>query len=166
MKFGFNWPKIFEHTHTYTYVNTYIQTDRQTDRQTLHFRLSHAYEITGYYCCESAIAIFLPFIFDLILPREKLSPGEYTVLYPIANTDIYKCSFFPQTFRDWNALPDSLISSAEGTEDGVAKFTSLVRARDYSLPGPGGERGGSVVECRTPEREVRGSKPTAAVLCP
>ena len=29
-----------------------------------------------------------------------------------------------------------------------------------------GERGGSVVECRTPEREVGGSEPTAAVLCP
>ena len=29
-----------------------------------------------------------------------------------------------------------------------------------------GERGGSVVECRTREREVRGSRPTAAVLCP
>ena len=29
-----------------------------------------------------------------------------------------------------------------------------------------GERGGSVVECRTPEREVGGSRPTAAVLCP
>ena len=29
-----------------------------------------------------------------------------------------------------------------------------------------GERGGSVVECRTPAREVGGSKPTAAVLCP
>ena len=29
-----------------------------------------------------------------------------------------------------------------------------------------GERGNSVVECRTPEREVRGSRPTAAVLCP
>ena len=29
-----------------------------------------------------------------------------------------------------------------------------------------GERGGSVVECRTPEREVRGSRPTSAVLCP
>ena len=28
----------------------------------------------------------------------------------------------------------------------------------------GGERGGSVVECRTPEREVRGSRPTAAVF--
>ena len=29
-----------------------------------------------------------------------------------------------------------------------------------------GERGGSVVECRTPEREVRGLRPTSAVLCP
>ena len=29
-----------------------------------------------------------------------------------------------------------------------------------------GESGGSVVECWTPEREVGGSKPTAAVLCP
>ena len=28
-----------------------------------------------------------------------------------------------------------------------------------------GERGGSVVECRTPKREVGGSRPTAAVLC-
>ena len=34
------------------------------------------------------------------------------------------------------------------------------------MPFQSGERGGSVVECRTPEREVRGSKPTAAVLCP
>ena len=32
---------------------------------------------------------------------------------PIANTDVYKGSLFPQTIRDWNALPDSLISSAE-----------------------------------------------------
>ena len=29
-----------------------------------------------------------------------------------------------------------------------------------------GQRGGSVVEFRTPEREVGGSIPTAAVLCP
>ena len=29
-----------------------------------------------------------------------------------------------------------------------------------------GERGGPVVECRTPEREVGGLKPTATVLCP
>ena len=36
----------------------------------------------------------------------------------------------------------------------------------WEFHGPVGERGGSVVECRTPEREVRGSRPTAAVLCP
>ena len=30
----------------------------------------------------------------------------------------------------------------------------------------GGEHGGSVVERRTPEREVGGSKPTSAVFCP
>ena len=54
----------------------------------------------------------------------------------IANTDIYKCSFFPKTIGDWNALPDSLISSAEGAKDGVVKFASLVRAR-INLPGPG-----------------------------
>ena len=29
-----------------------------------------------------------------------------------------------------------------------------------------GERGGSVVELWTPEREVGGSKPTSALLCP
>ena len=29
-----------------------------------------------------------------------------------------------------------------------------------------GERGGSLVERRTPEQEVGGSKPTSAVLCP
>ena len=47
---------------------------------------------------------------------------------PIANTDVYKGSFF----RDWNALPNSLISSAEDAEDCVAKFSSQVRARDLS----------------------------------
>ena len=43
----------------------------------------------------------------------------------------YKSSFFLQTSRDWNDLPDSPISSAEVSNDCVPKFTSLVRARDY-----------------------------------
>ena len=38
----------------------------------------------------------------------------------IANTDVYKGTFFPKTVRDWNALSDSLISSAEDAEDCVA----------------------------------------------
>ena len=46
------------------------------------------------------------------------------------------------------------------------KTVQLIRWMVTILQTVGGERGGSVVECRTPEREVRGSKPTAAVLCP
>ena len=47
-----------------------------------------------------------------------------------ASKDAYKKSFFTQTIRDLNVLPDSLISSAELSDDCVSKFTSLVRARD------------------------------------
>ena len=39
---------------------------------------------------------------------------------------------FLQTIWDWNVLPDSLISSAELSDECVSKFTSLVRARDLS----------------------------------
>ena len=49
---------------------------------------------------------------------------------PYARTDIYKYSFFLDTIRDWNALIESIISSAESSEDPVARFTSLVRSRD------------------------------------
>ena len=49
---------------------------------------------------------------------------------PSASVEAYKCSFFPQTISDWNDLPDSLISSAEMSDDCVSMFASLVRARD------------------------------------
>ena len=38
---------------------------------------------------------------------------------PSASKNTYKNSFFPQTIRDWNDLPDSLISSAEFPDDCV-----------------------------------------------
>ena len=31
--------------------------------------------------------------------------------------DMYKCSFFPQTIRDWNSLADFLTSAAECAEN-------------------------------------------------
>ena len=49
---------------------------------------------------------------------------------PSASIEAYKCSFFPQTIRDWNDLPDSLFSSAKMSNDCVSKFASLVRFRD------------------------------------
>ena len=47
---------------------------------------------------------------------------------PYARTDTYKYSFFPDTIRDWSALPAAIISSAESSEDPVARVTSLVRS--------------------------------------
>ena len=72
---------------------------------------------------------------DDLIPKTRRCRNQHSMAFqtPIANTDVYKGSFFPRTPRlsgIWNALPDSLISSAEGAEDCVAKFTSLVRARD------------------------------------
>ena len=69
---------------------------------------------------------------DDLIPKTRCCRNQHSMAFqtPIANTDVYKGSFFPQTIRDWNALPDSLISSAEDAEDCVAKFISLVRARD------------------------------------
>ena len=49
-------------------------------------------------------------------------PVAFQVPYP--RTDIYKYCFFPDTIRDWNALPTSIISSAESSEDPVTRFTS------------------------------------------
>ena len=67
-----------------------------------------------------------------LIPQTRCCRNQHSMAFqiPIANTDVYKGSFFPQTIRYWNALPNSLISSAEDAEDCVVKFTSLVRARD------------------------------------
>ena len=50
---------------------------------------------------------------DDLIPLVRRCRKDNSMAYhvPIANTDIYKCSFFPQTIRDWNALPDNFISS-------------------------------------------------------
>ena len=42
-----------------------------------------------------------------------------------ASKDAYKKSFFPQTIRDGNVLPDSLISSAELSDDCVSNLLPL-----------------------------------------
>ena len=56
---------------------------------------------------------------DGLIPKTRRCTNKHSIAFQthIANTDVYKGSFFSQTNRDWNALPDSLISS-------------LVRARD------------------------------------
>ena len=66
------------------------------------------------------------------IPTTRRGRNQHSLAFhiPSANEDAYKNSFFPQTIRDWNDLPESLISSSELLDDSVSKFTSLVRARD------------------------------------
>ena len=69
---------------------------------------------------------------DYIIPKcrrcKKQHPMPFQI--PYASKDAYRNSSIPRAVSDWNDLPDSLISSAELTDDCVSKFTSFVRARD------------------------------------
>ena len=69
---------------------------------------------------------------DGLIPQIRHSRNHHSMTFqtPAGRTDIYKGSFFPQTIRDWNALPNMIITAVEGAEDGVTRFTNLVRARD------------------------------------
>ena len=53
---------------------------------------------------------------------------------PIANIDVYKGSFFPQTIRDWNALPDSFFGEQVNLET-ENRFVPLTKEKkDKSSP--------------------------------
>ena len=67
-----------------------------------------------------------------LIPKTRLCRNQHSMAFqlPSASVEAYKCSFFPQTIRDWNVLPDSLISSAELSDDCVSKISSLVRAKE------------------------------------
>ena len=69
---------------------------------------------------------------DDLIPKTRRGRNQHSLAFqiPSASKDVYKYSFFPQTIREWNDLPESLISSSELSDDSVSKFTSLVRARD------------------------------------
>ena len=69
---------------------------------------------------------------DDLIPKTRCGRIQHSLAFqiPSASKDVYRYSFFPQTIRDWNDLPEFLISSAELSDDSVSKFTSLVRARD------------------------------------
>ena len=73
---------------------------------------------------------------DDLIPKIRRGRNQHSLAFqiPSASKDVYMFSFFPQTIRDWNDLPESLISSSELSDDGVSKFTSLVRARDLFPP--------------------------------
>ena len=68
---------------------------------------------------------------DDLIHRTWRGRNQHSLAFQIhsASKDVYKYSFFLQTIRDWNDLPESLFISSELSDDSVSKFTSLVRAR-------------------------------------
>ena len=67
---------------------------------------------------------------DLIPKTRRCRNSHSKALLPSASIEAYKGSFFPQTIRGWNDIPDSLFFTAEMSDDCVSKFASLVRSRD------------------------------------
>ena len=67
---------------------------------------------------------------DDLIPKSRRCRNQHSLAFqiPSASKEAYKSSFFPQTIRDWNDLPYSLVSSAEMSDDCVSKFASLVRS--------------------------------------
>ena len=56
---------------------------------------------------------------DDLIPKNRRCRNQHSLAFqiPSASKEAYKSSFFPQTIRDWNDLPDSLISATEMSDD-------------------------------------------------
>ena len=52
---------------------------------------------------------------DDLIPKTMRGRNQHSLAFqiPSASKDVLKYSFFPKTIRDWNDLPESLISSSE-----------------------------------------------------
>ena len=59
---------------------------------------------------------------DDLIPKTRRCRNQHSMAFqvPSAGKDVYTNSFLPRTIRDWNDLPDSLISSSELPDDSVS----------------------------------------------
>ena len=87
--------------------------------------------IKGSYYCKKVCEVKSKFM-QMTLSQNRRCRYQHSMAYQnsYASKDAYKKSFSPQTIRDWNYLPISLISAAELSDNCVSKFTFLLRARD------------------------------------
>ena len=63
---------------------------------------------------------------DDLIPKNRHCRNSHSNAFQLSSASIeaYKCSFFPQTIREWNDLPGSLFSTAEMSDDCVQiRFT-------------------------------------------
>ena len=82
--------------------------------------------IIGQYYCKKVCEVKSKFM-QITLSQNRRCRHQHSMAYQIsyASKDAYKKSFSHQTIRDWNYLPDSLISAAELSDNCVSKFTFL-----------------------------------------
>ena len=54
---------------------------------------------------------------DDLIPKTRRGRNQHSLAFqiPSASKDVYKYNFFLQTIRDWNDLPESLISTSDRT---------------------------------------------------
>ena len=73
---------------------------------------------------------------DDLIPKNRRCRNQHSLAFqiPSASTNAYLHSFFPQTIRDWNELPDFPISSAELSEDCVSKYFSCESSGSSPIP--------------------------------
>ena len=67
---------------------------------------------------------------DDLIPKTRRCRNSHSKAFqlPSASIEAYKCSFFPQTIRDWNGLHDPLFSTAEMSDDCVqVRFTRAIK---------------------------------------
>ena len=79
---------------------------------------------------------------DDLIPKTRRCRNSHSKAFQLPSTSIeaYKCSFFPQTIRDWNDLPDSLFSTAEMSDDCVqVRFTRAFKGLISPPSEPPGE---------------------------
>ena len=65
---------------------------------------------------------------DNLIPKTRRGRNQHSLAFqiPSASKDVYKYRFFPQTIRDWNDLPASLISSSELSDDSIYLISPLL----------------------------------------
>ena len=83
-------------------------------------------KMIGSYYCKKVCEVKSKFM-QMTLSQNRRARNQHSMANQIsyASKDAYKKSFSPQTIRDWNYLPDSLISAAELSDNCISKFTSI-----------------------------------------
>ena len=72
---------------------------------------------------------------DDLIPKTRRGRNKHSLAFqiPFASKDAKKYSFFPQTIRDWNDLPEPLIPFSELSDDSVSNSPRTAPGEGLSI---------------------------------